>query len=128
MRVYEHGVVGESDVARADGNQSAGRVRAPLWTPGHEGAARRADAAGRERARFDSVGSQRPPARARCSRQSASHGIPRQRSGIERRIQQTETKNASDVTAIDAPIGVPQAYADHVSVLFDLIAVAYQAE
>ena len=48
--------------------------------------------------------------------------------GIERRIEQTEAKNASDVAAIDAPIGVPQAYADHVSVLFDLMTVAYQAE
>jgi hypothetical protein len=48
--------------------------------------------------------------------------------GIERRIQQTESKNASDVTAVDAPIGVPQAYADHVGVMFDLLAVAFQAE
>ena len=48
--------------------------------------------------------------------------------GIERRIQQTEAKNASDVTAVDAPIGVPQAYADHVGVMFDLLAVAFQAE
>ena len=48
--------------------------------------------------------------------------------GIEKRIQQTEANNASDVTAIDAPIGVPQAYADHVGVLYDLMAVAYQAD
>jgi len=48
--------------------------------------------------------------------------------GIERRIQQAETKNTSDVTAIDAPVGVPQAYAEHVSVLYELMAVAYQAE
>jgi hypothetical protein len=48
--------------------------------------------------------------------------------GIEHRIQQTETKNASDVTAVDAPVGVPQAYADHVGVMFDLLAVAFQAE
>jgi Protein of unknown function (DUF1552) len=48
--------------------------------------------------------------------------------GIERRIQQTEAKNASDVTAIDAPVGVPQAYADHVGMLSDLLVVAHQAE
>ena len=47
---------------------------------------------------------------------------------IERRIQQTESRNASDVAAIDAPIGIPQAYADHVEVLNDLIVVAYQAD
>jgi len=48
--------------------------------------------------------------------------------GIERRIQQAETSHASDVAAIDAPVGVPQAYADHVSVLNDLLVVAYQAD
>jgi len=48
--------------------------------------------------------------------------------GIERRIQQTEAKNASDVAAIDAPVGVPQAYADHVGMLSDLLVVAHQAE
>ena len=48
--------------------------------------------------------------------------------GIERRIQETEKKNTSEVAAIDAPIGVPQAYVDHVGVLFDLLAVAYQAD
>jgi hypothetical protein len=48
--------------------------------------------------------------------------------GIEQRIQQTEARNASDVAAIDAPIGVPQAYADHVGVLNDLLVVAYQAD
>ncbi len=48
--------------------------------------------------------------------------------GIERRIQQAEASHASDVAAIDAPVGVPQAYADHVSVLNDLLVVAYQAD
>ena len=48
--------------------------------------------------------------------------------GIERRIQQTEASNASNVAAIDAPIGVPQAYVDHVGVLNDLLVVAYQAD
>ena len=47
---------------------------------------------------------------------------------IEHRIQQTEARNASDVAAIDAPIGVPQAYADHVGVLNDLLVIAYQAD
>src|SRR5215467_6748873 len=48
--------------------------------------------------------------------------------GIEHRIQQTEAKNASDVAAIDAPVGVPQAYADHVGMLSDLLVVAHQAD
>jgi len=47
---------------------------------------------------------------------------------IEQRIQRTESSNSSQVTSLDAPVGVPQAYADHVGVLFDLLAVAYQAD
>ena len=47
---------------------------------------------------------------------------------IERRIQRTEAANTEHVTVPDAPIGVPQAYAEHVAVLFDLMAVAYQTD
>jgi hypothetical protein len=47
---------------------------------------------------------------------------------IERRIQRTEERNTSEVAALDAPIGVPQAYAEHVGQLYDLLAVAYQAD
>lgn len=47
---------------------------------------------------------------------------------IERRIQQTETKNATTVTPIDAPIGVPPTFEEHAALMFDLLAVAYQAD
>jgi len=47
---------------------------------------------------------------------------------IERRIQQTEARNTAEVTALDAPIGVPQAYGEHTAQLYDLLAVAYQAD
>jgi hypothetical protein len=47
---------------------------------------------------------------------------------IERRIQRTESQNTASVTVPDAPIGVPQMYVDHVGLLFDLAAVAYQAD
>jgi hypothetical protein len=47
---------------------------------------------------------------------------------IERRIQRTEARNTNEVTDLDAPIGVPQAYAEHVGVLYDLLAVAFQAD
>jgi hypothetical protein len=47
---------------------------------------------------------------------------------IERRIQKTETQNASEVTKIDAPLGIPEAFEDHVALMFDLLAVAYQAD
>jgi hypothetical protein len=47
---------------------------------------------------------------------------------IERRIQRTEEKNSTQVAQLDAPIGVPESYADHVGLLFDIVAVAYQAD
>ncbi len=46
---------------------------------------------------------------------------------IERRIQKTEASNAKEVE-IDAPIGVPATFEEHAAVIFDLMAVAYQAD
>jgi hypothetical protein len=47
---------------------------------------------------------------------------------IERRIQQamTQTDLQADVPA--QPVGVPDSYEEHVSLMFDLLAVAYQAD
>jgi hypothetical protein len=47
---------------------------------------------------------------------------------IERRIQTTEAKSATDVTAVAAPVGVPESFEDHAALMFDLLAVAYQAD
>jgi hypothetical protein len=47
---------------------------------------------------------------------------------IERRIQQTEARNSSSVIPLDAPVGIPESYAEHVALMFDLLAVAYQAD
>jgi hypothetical protein len=47
---------------------------------------------------------------------------------IERRIQRTEAQNTSSVTAIDAPLGIPESFEEHVALMFDLLAVAYQAD
>jgi hypothetical protein len=47
---------------------------------------------------------------------------------IERRIEKTESRNATDVTSVPAPIGVPEAFEDHAALIFDLMAVAYQAD
>jgi hypothetical protein len=46
---------------------------------------------------------------------------------IERRIQRAEEKNSTRVT-LDAPLGVPESYEEHVALLFDIIALAYQAD
>jgi Protein of unknown function (DUF1552) len=47
---------------------------------------------------------------------------------IERRIQRQEARGASEVDTPDAPIGVPDSFDEHVALLFDLLAVAYQAD
>jgi hypothetical protein len=47
---------------------------------------------------------------------------------IERRIQRTEASNAVSVTSLPAPLGVPEAFEDHAAVMFDLLAVAWQAD
>ena len=46
---------------------------------------------------------------------------------IERRIQQTERSNRTEVT-LDAPVGVPDSFEDHVGLMFDLIVAAFQAD
>ncbi len=47
---------------------------------------------------------------------------------IERRIQQAETQAASSVEIPDSPAGIPESYEEHVGLMFDLMAVAYQAD
>jgi len=47
---------------------------------------------------------------------------------IERRIQKQEARGAVQVDTPDAPIGVPDSFDEHVSLHFDLLAVAYQAD
>jgi Protein of unknown function (DUF1552) len=47
---------------------------------------------------------------------------------IERRIQQSEAHNSARIAAPDAPIGIPDSFEEHVALLFDLIAAAYQAD
>jgi len=47
---------------------------------------------------------------------------------IERRIQRAEAQAESRPNVPAEPVGVPEAYDDHVALLFDLLGVAYQAD
>ena len=48
---------------------------------------------------------------------------------IERRIQRTEENSATTpLPTADQPAGVPDAYDEHVEMLFDMLALAYQAD
>ncbi len=48
---------------------------------------------------------------------------------IERRIGQVEKRNTdAELSVPDAPVGIPEFYADHVNLMFDLQLVAFQAD
>jgi hypothetical protein len=47
---------------------------------------------------------------------------------IERRIQRAEKQAATDLTAPDAPVGVPESFEEHVGLQFDLLALAFEAD
>jgi hypothetical protein len=46
---------------------------------------------------------------------------------IERRIQRAEARGATDVT-LETPIGVPDTFEEHATLMYELMAVAYQAD
>jgi hypothetical protein len=46
---------------------------------------------------------------------------------IERRVQQLEGRDLSKVTLPDAPAGIPSRFDEHMHLMFDLIALAWQA-
>jgi len=47
---------------------------------------------------------------------------------IERRIQKAETQHTSEITVIDKPLGIPDSFEEHTSLMFDLLAMALQLE
>jgi hypothetical protein len=47
---------------------------------------------------------------------------------IERRIQRAELHTATELPTPDAPVGVPESLEEHIGLMFDLLAVAYQAD
>ncbi|HUL80796.1 MAG TPA: DUF1552 domain-containing protein [Gammaproteobacteria bacterium] len=47
---------------------------------------------------------------------------------IERRLQRSEAKNAANVESLAAPVGIPESFEEHMRLMFDLLAIAYQAD
>jgi Protein of unknown function (DUF1552) len=47
---------------------------------------------------------------------------------IESRIQRAERQTSEELRVPDAPVGVPTSFEEHVGVLFELMAVAYEAD
>jgi hypothetical protein len=47
---------------------------------------------------------------------------------VERRIQSTEHQASTDLAIPTAPVGVPESFEEHVALIFELLALAYQAD
>jgi Protein of unknown function (DUF1552). len=47
---------------------------------------------------------------------------------IERRIQRMESDRNSEVVTLDAPLGIPDDFEEHVSIMFELLATAFQTD
>jgi hypothetical protein len=47
---------------------------------------------------------------------------------IEQRIERAERQATSDITIPEAPVGIPPAFEDHVQLMFELMAVAYETD
>ena len=47
---------------------------------------------------------------------------------IERRIQQAESAGRAGAVPLDAPVGVPDSFEEHVGLMFDLAAAAFQSD
>jgi hypothetical protein len=47
---------------------------------------------------------------------------------IERRIQRAETQHGTDLTLLDKPLGIPESFEEHASLMFELLAMAFQTD
>ena len=47
---------------------------------------------------------------------------------VERRIERSESRSHRERVDLEAPVGVPDTYDEHVALLFDLMALAYQTD
>jgi hypothetical protein len=47
---------------------------------------------------------------------------------IERRIARTEARNSTEHADLTAPVGFPESFEEHMGLMFDLLAIAYQAD
>jgi len=47
---------------------------------------------------------------------------------IERRIEQSEKRNGAEITSVALPAGVPDAFEEHLALMYDLLVLAYQSD
>ena len=116
LRLHEHASRGVADDAAADGDQPARGVRAAVRAAGHARRSARPRMQ-QDRSILDSIteDAERPAARPRrrATARGSSEYLDNVRE-IERRIQRTEAQNSTQVTTLDAPVGVPESFEEHV--------------
>ena len=47
---------------------------------------------------------------------------------IERRMQQTGAHQGTDIALMEKPLGIPESFEDHAAMMFDLLALAFEAD
>ena len=47
---------------------------------------------------------------------------------VERRLQKAEEQNARELPVVDQPMGIPSTYAEHATLMMDLLGLAYQTD
>ena len=47
---------------------------------------------------------------------------------IERRIQRAAAYNSTNLTSVELPVGIPESFEEHVMLMYELLAVAYQTD
>ena len=47
---------------------------------------------------------------------------------IERRIQRAAAYNSTNLASVELPVGIPESFEEHVTLMYELLAVAYQAD
>ena len=117
------------DDAAADGDQPARGVRAPVWRRRDSREAAGADEDRPQPARFRGARISRTcrPASARATvRASTQYLITFARSSGA--FSAPSSRPRSLLTVPNAPVGVPESFEEHATLLFDLLALAYQAD
>ena len=121
LRLRQHPVVVLADDAAADGDQPAGGFRADVRPGRHRG--QRLARLKENRSVLDSI---------RDDAEDLQRGLPvhdRRRIDeyldtireIERRLQAVEGQGRTQLTSIETPVGIPEAFDEHVGLLFDLL-------
>ena len=94
----------------------------------HQRTACGAHARGPQHPRRDPAGRQRTAARPGRARQRPARGLSRQHPRDRAPHPADRGARTARTVSLDAPLGVPESFEEHVGLLFDIVAVAYQAD